>query len=143
MDQRITFVTLAVADLTATKEFYLAALGWEASYQDETVLMLQVAPGVMLSFWDVTEFEAEVGPVKLGQAPLTLAHNCRSAQAVDSVLRTAVNAGGTLLVPGTARAWGGYSGYFSDPTGYRWEIAWNPSPLGERLLDEADAAAQL
>lgn len=139
MDQRITFITLAVADMAATKKFYLDALGWQSSYQDETVLMLQVAPGVVLSLWEVKEFETEAGPVSLKNAPITIAHNCRSAEAVDVVLQTAVAAGATLLTPGTPREWGGYSGYFSDPNGYRWEIAWNPSPTGEQLLDEVGA----
>ncbi|NYE95172.1 hypothetical protein FHU41_001393 [Psychromicrobium silvestre] len=139
MDQRLNFITLAVADMSATKAFYLDALGWQPSYQDDTVLMLQLAPGLILSFWDAEEFEAEAGPVTLKNAPVTLAYNCRTTDDVDAVLREAVTAGATLLSEGTRRAWGGYSGYFRDPNDYRWEIAWNPSALGEKLLDEIRA----
>ncbi|GAA1051053.1 hypothetical protein GCM10009569_31720 [Arthrobacter russicus] len=131
--------TLAVNDIPAAKTFYLKKLGWQASYQDDTVLMLRVAPSVVLSFWAIEEFIEEVGPVSAGDAPITLAYNCRTEHDVDAVLRRAMATGGTRLKPGSKRSWRGYSVYFSDPNGYRWEVAWNPSEMGEDLLDQAEA----
>lgn len=139
MEQRLTFITLAVADIPAAKTFYLNRLGWQASYQDESVLMIRIAPSVVLSFWAIEEFVEEVGPVSPGNAPITLAYNCRTPDDVDIVLRQAMASGGTRLQPGTKRGCGGYSGYFSDPNGFRWEVAWNPSEMGEDLLDQAGA----
>lgn len=139
MEQRLTFITLAVADIPAAKTFYLKKLGWQASYQDETVLMLRVAPSLVLSFWAIEEFVEEVGPVSPGHAPITLAYNCRTEDDVDAVLRRAMAAGGTRLKLGSKRAWSGYFGYFSDPNGYRWEVAWDPSEMGEDLLAQAGA----
>jgi uncharacterized protein len=73
-----------------------------------------------------------------GFGGITLAHNVPSAEAVDRVLAEAVAAGATLLKPAERAEWGGYSGYFADPDGYPWEVAWNPYfPLG------ADGRVQL
>ena len=56
----------------------------------------------------------------------TLAHNVASADEVDRALEQAVGAGATLVKPGQKASWGGYSGYFADPDGFLWEVAWNP-----------------
>ena len=69
-----------------------------------------------------------------GLAPITLAHNVTSPGEVDDVLRDAAAAGADVS-PGEGREWGGYSGYFADPDGYRWEVAHNPSPLGDSLVE--------
>ncbi|WP_336619496.1 VOC family protein [Microbacterium barkeri] len=69
-----------------------------------------------------------------GTPPVTLAHNVAEPAQVDAVLAQARTAGATAVVAAQQRAWGGYSGYFADPDGFRWEVAVNPSPLGESLL---------
>ncbi len=61
-----------------------------------------------------------------GFGGITIAHNVASREQVDAVLAEAVAAGATLLKSGTPAEWGGYSGYFADPDGYPWEVAWNP-----------------
>jgi uncharacterized glyoxalase superfamily protein PhnB len=66
--------------------------------------------------------------------PITLAHNVPTTHEVDAVLATAEAAGADPVQPGVQREWGGYTGYFGDPDGYRWEIAYNPSPIGEAVL---------
>lgn len=137
MDQRLTFVTLIVADLAASREFYVAGLGWEPVDVGgaEEVLMLRVADRVILSLWSREAAVAEVGAVTLdGAAPLTLAHNVGSVAQVDEVLTTAAAAGASILAPGQQRHWGGYSGYFADPNGFRWEIAYLPGDFGDTLL---------
>jgi catechol 2,3-dioxygenase-like lactoylglutathione lyase family enzyme len=137
MDQRISFVTLAVRDLDASRRFYLDGLGWQASVDvPGEVLMLKVGEHVVLSLWDRAAFEAEVGPIASGEglAPFTLAHNVATPAAVDEVLATARGAGADPVQPAVSRDWGGYTGYFADPDGYRWEIAHNPGPIGAEVL---------
>ena len=137
MDQRMSFVTLAVADLEATRRFYVDGLGWEPMiHVPGDVLMIKVADKVVLSLWDRDHFEAEVGPIVTGQgvAPLTLAHNVGSREEVDEVLATVREIGAHPVHDGEDREWGGYTGYFGDPDGYRWEIAWAPGDVGAAVL---------
>lgn len=135
MDQRLSFVTLAVRDLDASRRFYVGGLGWapELDVPGE-VLMFRVAEKVVLSLWDVAAFTAEVGAAPAsGVPPVTLAHNCPTEADVDAVLATARAAGATTSGP-QRRDWGGYSGYFADPDGFRWEVAYNPGPIGRSVL---------
>lgn len=131
MDQRISFVTLAVADLDATRRFYVDGLGWvpELDVPGE-VMMFRAGPQLVLSLWARAEFEAEVGALMAGPgvAPITIAHNVASPEEVDAVLDTARAAGSPHVQPGVRRDWGGYTGYFADPDGFRWEVAHNPDP---------------
>jgi catechol 2,3-dioxygenase-like lactoylglutathione lyase family enzyme len=129
MDQRISFITLAVADLDATRRFYRDGLGWSSEVDvPGEVLMFRAGPQLVLSLWDRAHFEAEVGAVMGGPgvAPITIAHNMPDPAGVDEVLAAAEAAGSPHVQPGQQREWGGYSGYFADPDGYRWEIAHNP-----------------
>ena len=137
MDQRISFVTLAVADLDETRRFYIDGLGWEPALDvPGEVLMIKTGEHLVLSLWSESGFEAEVGTIRRGEGvvPLTLAHNVRSREEVDEVLSTARSAGADPVIDGVERDWGGYTGYFGDPDGYRWEIAWNPGPIGRVVL---------
>ncbi|ANH38864.1 Glyoxalase-like domain protein [Nocardioides dokdonensis FR1436] len=134
MDQRLSFVTLAVDDLDVVRRFYLDGLGWQASFDGEEVLMLRAGPLLVLSLWRREAFEAEVGPIGTGPAPVTLAHNVATRDEVDRVLAEAHAAGASLADPPAERIWGGYTGYFTDPAGYRWEVAWNPGPIGQEVL---------
>ncbi len=79
---------------------------------------------------------AEVGPIRRGDglAPVTLAHNVATPALVDEVLATATAAGAADVRAAVQRDWGGYSGYFSDPAGFRWEVAYNPGPIGQEVL---------
>ena len=137
MDQRISFVTLAVADLDRTRAFYLDGLGWTAAMDvPGEVLMIQTGEHLVLSLWSEAEFAAEVGPITRGPGvpPVTLAHNVASTAEVDAILETARAAGADPVVPAVQRDWGGYTGYFGDPDGFRWEIATNPGPIGQVVL---------
>jgi catechol 2,3-dioxygenase-like lactoylglutathione lyase family enzyme len=137
MDQRISFVTLAVRDLDASRRFYLDGLGWTAALDvPGEVLMLQVGEHVVLSLWVDSAFEAEVGPIARGAgvAPITLAHNVPTRDEVDAVLATARAAGADPVHEAVERDWGGYTGYFADPDGYRWEVGFNPGPIGQVVL---------
>ena len=137
MDQRVSFITLAVADLERSKQFYLDGLGWSAEVDvPGEVLMIRVAEKVVLSLWSQDGFEAEVGAVRRGEglAPITLSHNVATEAEVDAILETADRLGADPVVRGSRRDWGGYSGYFADPDGFRWEIAVNPQPIGLSVL---------
>lgn len=131
MDQRISFITLAVADLDATRRFYRDGLGWEPEIDvPGEVLMFRAGERLILSLWDRAACEAEVGTLMSGPgvSPLTISHNMPSPEGVDEVLATAKAAGALHVQGGVQREWGGYSGYFSDPDGFRWEVAYNPDP---------------
>lgn len=128
MDQRISFVTLAVADLERTHGFYVGGLGWAAElYVPNEVLMIRAGHHLVLSLWAESGFEAEVGPIRRGPGvvPVTLAHNVRTEPEVDAVLELAASLGADPVEPARRRDWGGYTGYFGDPDGFRWEIAVN------------------
>ncbi|UGQ40243.1 VOC family protein [Rhodococcus aetherivorans] len=136
MEQRLSFVTLAVADLEHTRRFYVDGLGWTPVVDvPGEVVMIQVGPHLVLSLWDERQFAAEVGPVQRGGVPpVTLAHNVADRADVDRVLDTARRAGADPVSDAVEREWGGYTGYFADPDGFRWEIAWNPGPIGQLVL---------
>ena len=142
MDQRLSLVTLAVSDLEATRRFYVDGLGWEPMiFVPGDVLMIKVGDKLLLSLWDREHFEAEVGPIAAwpirggqGVAPLTLAHNVASREEVDEVLEAARGIGADPVHDGVHREWGGYTGYFGDPDGYRWEVAWAPGDVSAAVL---------
>ena len=136
MEQRVSFITLAVADLGRTREFYVEGLGWTPElYVPGEVLMIRVGEKVILSLWSEPEFEAEVGPVRRGNgiAPVTLAHNVATEAEVDEILQLAMSLG-VEASAAQHRDWGGYTGYFADPDGFRWEIAVNPGDVGQSVL---------
>ena len=138
MDQRISFVTLAVADLDRTRAFYVDGLGWRPElFVPDEVLMIRAGEKLVLSLWSEQGFEAEVGPIRRGEgvAPLTLAHNVATEAEVDEILALAASIGAEVRGP-ARRDWGGYTGYFSDPDGFRWEIATNPGEIGQLVLPD-------
>lgn len=99
--------------------------------------MFRAGPLTVLSLWDRAHFEAEVGASAQtgpGVVPITLSHNVHTRDEVDGVLADAREAGATHVSVGVEREWGGYTGYFADPDGFRWEIAWNPGPVGQLVL---------
>ena len=136
MDARVNFITLAVAEVAQTRRLYVDGLGWQPTLDLPGVVMIRLSPTLVLSLWSADEFEAEVGPILRGDGivPLILAHNVPSPAEVDQVLADAAAAGAGLVQPGQHRDWGGYSGYFADPDGIRWEVAYNPGDLGRELM---------
>jgi catechol 2,3-dioxygenase-like lactoylglutathione lyase family enzyme len=137
MEARVSFITLAVPDLEAAYAFYVDGLGWEpAMHVPGDVLMIKVADRQLLSLWVEAGFEGEVGQIRRGEGhvPITLAHNLPSREEVDAVLEEARAAGASYVGAAVEREWGGYTGYFADPDGFRWEIAVNPGEIGEMVL---------
>lgn len=143
MDARVTFLTLAVADVAASRRFYVDGLGWEPAFEAPgEVVFIRIAPTLVLSLWSRAGFEAEVGRAQSGSGipPFTLSHNMPDPAGVDAVLADAAAAGAEIVAPAQQREWGGYSGYFADPDGFRWEVAYNPDPLGVELMRAAGLA---
>jgi catechol 2,3-dioxygenase-like lactoylglutathione lyase family enzyme len=137
MEPRVSFITLAVPDLEAAYAFYVDGLGWEpAMHVPDDVLMIRVGDRLLLSLWVEAAFEGEVGPIRRGEgnAPITLAHNLPTRGEVDAVLQDARAAGASYVDGAVEREWGGYTGYFADPAGFRWEVAYNPGPIGQTVL---------
>ena len=134
MEQRISFITPAVEDVARSRKFYVDGLGWKPMFENDEVIMLPAGEHLMLSLWSIESFTAEIGTAPArGVAPITLAHNCATEKEVDNVLALATSIGADVS-PAIRREWGGYSGYFSDPDGFRWEIAVNPGPTGDYVL---------
>lgn len=129
----MTLVTLGVTDLGRSIAFY-EKLGWTRSVRKAEGVAFFQAGGVVLSLYPRAELakDAGIAPEGRGFAGLSLAYNARGKDEVDAVLAEAVAAGGTLVRAGYDIFWGGYVGFFADPDGFLWEIAWNPMfPLTE------------
>jgi len=135
MDPRLNFITLIVADLDRARHFYLDGLGWQAALDvADEVVMIHVGEKLVLSLWAETAAREEIGTVhRGGTLPFTLAHNVATPEEVDEVLATA-GAAGASVHQAQERDWGGYSGYFVDPDGFHWEVAFNPHPIGDLRL---------
>ena len=134
MDPRLNFVTLVVTDLARARRFYVERLGWPAALDADEVVMIKIGSKLLLSLWAEAAAPAEIGAVtRGGTLPFTLAHNVATAAEVDAVLAAAGAAGATVHAA-VRRDWGGYSGYFTDPDGFRWEVAHNPFPIGGEVL---------
>jgi hypothetical protein len=137
MDPRLSFVTLVVRDVARSRAFYVDGLGWPAELDvPGEVVMIRVGEKVVLSLWQESSAVGELGPIARPAAalPFTLAHNVASPADVDRVLAEVESVGGTVVAAPTSRDWGGYTGYFADPDGFRWEVAYNPGPIGESVL---------
>lgn len=141
MEQRLSLVTLGVADLDRARTFY-AALGWSGVTPPGTDIVFFQSGGMVIALWGRAQLAVD-SAVNDGGAwgGITLAHNVRSPAEVDAVLAEALAAGARIGRPGSTTSWGGYSGVFIDPDGHPWEVAHNPGwPLaddGSVLLPDA------
>jgi len=126
MEQRVSLLTLGVADLARSRAFY-EALGWTTGAgPDDDVAFFQ-AGGAVLALWDRARLAEDSGVEDPGGwGGVTLAHNVRSPAEVDEVMQEARAAGAGIVREAGETFWGGYSGAFTDPDGHPWEIAHNP-----------------
>jgi predicted acetyltransferase/predicted lactoylglutathione lyase len=129
MEQRVSLVTLGVADVERSRAFY-ERLGWHGQQVEETVFF-QLG-GIALVLWgreklavDCGQHDEQAG----GFSGVVLAHNVRSEAEVEDVIMSAERAGGTVTRPAARTFYGGYAGFFTDPDGHAWEIAHNPGFL--------------
>jgi uncharacterized glyoxalase superfamily protein PhnB len=127
MQPRLTIVTLGVEDFGRALAFYRDGLGLPAEALLDDIAFFHLG-GVRLALYGRKALaeDAQVPAEGSGFRGVTLAHNVASKEEVDAVLEEAVRAGARLVKPAQDVFWGGYSGYFADPDGHLWEVAWNP-----------------
>jgi catechol 2,3-dioxygenase-like lactoylglutathione lyase family enzyme len=126
---RLSIVTLGVADLARSIAFY-ETLGWERAASSMDEISWFHTGYTNIGLFPREELAADAGvpdEPPQGYAGFTLAINVETEDEVGAGLQAAVDAGRTLVKPATRADWGGLSGYFADPDGFLWEIAWNPS----------------
>ena len=128
MEPRITLITLGVADLERSLRFYRDGLGFQTTWTPEKGVIFFKTSGTCLALYPYEKLAEDVSDAFLTPKPkfagITLAHNVREKTEVDRLLAQAARAGARIEKPAQDAFWGGYSGYFSDPDGYLWEIAW-------------------
>lgn len=128
MKPRVSLITLGVEDLARARRFY-ETLGFPARKESQgDVVFFDLDGRVVLGLYprDALAEDAGVSADGRGFRGFALAHNVGSEREVDAVIDEAVKAGGELVKPGQKVFWGGYSGYFADPEGFLWEVAFNP-----------------
>ncbi|HEX6790907.1 MAG TPA: VOC family protein [Candidatus Krumholzibacteria bacterium] len=137
MKPRVTLITLAVDDLEKSLRFYRDGLGLETKgivgteFEHGAVVFFELEHGLRLALWPRTSLAHDTGIMNLNPAPLELAlgHNVRSRKEVDDVMTQAKRAGARITKAAQETFYGGYAGYFQDPDGHLWEVAWNPKML--------------
>jgi catechol 2,3-dioxygenase-like lactoylglutathione lyase family enzyme len=134
MRPRIKVITLAVSDLDASLAFYRDGMGLPTQgiigteFEDGAVVFFNMNDDLILALYPKAALakDAKISATPPSPAEFTIGHIVRSKQEVDAVMEQAEQAGATITDPPHDRFWGGYSGYFQDPDGHLWEIAWNP-----------------
>jgi catechol 2,3-dioxygenase-like lactoylglutathione lyase family enzyme len=129
MDQRLTVITLGVSDLARARRFYCDGLGWVASTSSSDDLLLIPVGLILLALYPrrLLAEDAGLSPGRSGEwGGITLSQNVPTKAEVDAALQRAQQAGGRISRAAQEVFWGGYSGYFLDPDGHAWEIAYNP-----------------
>lgn len=134
MKPRMTLLTLGVDDLDRALAFYRDGLGLQTKgivgqeFEYGAVVFFELQHGVQLALWPRTSLARDAGlPLQPPSATeVTIGHNVNSKDEVDAVMAQAARAGARIVKPAGDTFWGGYAGYFQDPDGHLWEIAWNP-----------------
>jgi catechol 2,3-dioxygenase-like lactoylglutathione lyase family enzyme len=134
MKPRITLLTLGVDDLQQAVRFYRDGLGFRtegivgAQLEHGAVAFFDLQAGLKLALWPRKSIAHDTG-IALGKpnaTDFTIGHNVSSKPEVDAVMEQAKDAGAVIVKPAHDTFWGGYAGYFQDPDGHLWEVAWNP-----------------
>jgi len=134
MKPRVSVITLGVDDLERSLRFYRDGLGLATEgiigteFEDGAVVFIDLEGGTRLALWPRTSIAHDTGlPLSVpGSTDLTLGHNVASRTQVDAVMEQAQHAGAIVVKPPAETFYGGYAGYFQDPDGHVWEVAWNP-----------------
>ncbi len=128
MEPRISIITLGVSNLERSVAFYRDGLGLPTDYKNGQGIAFFQLRGTWLALYpsDALAEDACLPPERSRFGGITLAYNVGSKKEVDEEIAEALTAGASLLKPAGNMFWGGYSGYFADPDGHPWEVAWNP-----------------
>jgi uncharacterized protein len=135
MKPRITVLTIGVDDLERSLRFYRDGLGLStdgivgAEFEYGAVVFIELQSGLRLALWPRKSIAHDTGFAldTKSSTEFTLGHNVNSKSEVDEVMNQAKSAGAVIVKPARDTFWGGYSGYFQDPDGHLWEVAWNPA----------------
>ena len=128
MEPRISFVTLGVTDLPRAVRFYADVLRLPQLASPPTVAFFEMGRTWLALYpADLLARDAGVPAEGSGFPRFALAHNARSPDAVDALMSEVAESGGRIVKPAQPTDWGGYAGYFADPDGFLWEVAWNPA----------------
>ena len=127
MEPRINLITLGVSDLKKSRAFY-EKLGWKASSASQEEVAFFQGKGIVLGLFGrhALAEDAKVSAEGSGFKSLSLAYNTHTKEEVDAILEEARAAGAKITKPAQEVFWGGYNGYFTDPDGHLWEVAWAP-----------------
>lgn len=128
MEQRISLITLGVSDLARAIEFYQSILGWHAAPSPPEIAFFNVN-GLVFSLFPHADLAEDMGTSEgttTTYSGCALAHNVRSKEEVDAIFTHLRAKGVTIVKEPQQASWGGYSGYFADPDGHNWEVAYNP-----------------
>jgi len=137
MKPRVTLITFGVDDLERALRFYRDGLGFKTEgivgreFEHGAVAFFDLQSGLKLAIWPRASLAHDSG-LEAGRASPTdvaLGHNVSSREEVDAVMSQARDAGAAIVKPAGDTFWGGYAGYFQDPDGHLWEVAWNPKML--------------
>jgi catechol 2,3-dioxygenase-like lactoylglutathione lyase family enzyme len=127
MEPRLSFVTLGVADLGRATTFYRDVLGLPQQPSSEGISFFELGKTWLALYpRELLAADATVPAEGSGFRGFALAHNVRTREQVDELLSHVATHGGRIVKPAKIAEWGGYSGYFADPDGFLWEVAWNP-----------------
>lgn len=139
MKPRITLLTLGVDDLEKAVRFYRDGLGWKTDgivgkeFEHGAVAFFDLQAGLRLALWPRKSLAHDSGVPLAPRAAteLSIGHNVASKAEVDAAMARAKNAGAVIIKAAHDTFWGGYAGYFADPDGHLWEVAWNPQWVPE------------
>jgi catechol 2,3-dioxygenase-like lactoylglutathione lyase family enzyme len=134
MRPRVTLITIGVDDLERSLAFYRDGLGLPTKgiagqeFEHGAVAFFELQGGLILAIWPRRDIAHDAGMTEGPRSPteFTIGHNVRSRKEVDDVMAQATEAGATIRKEAQDTFWGGYAGYFQDPDGHLWEVAWNP-----------------
>jgi uncharacterized glyoxalase superfamily protein PhnB len=139
MKPRITMLTLGVDNLERAVKFYRDGLGFPTEgiigkeFDHGAVAFFDLQAGLKLAVFPRGDLALDAGIAETVRSPteFSIGHNVRSSEEVDAVMKQAVAAGAEIIKHAQKTFWGGYAGYFQDPDGHMWEVAWNPAFLFE------------
>ena len=139
MKPRITMLTLGVDDLEKSVEFYRNGLGFPTEgivgqeFEHGAVAFFDLQAGLKLAVFPRADLAIDAGIARSAKSAteFSIGHNVRTTEEVDAIMKQAEAAGANIIKPARKTFWGGYAGYFQDPDGHMWEIAWNPAFLPE------------